>query len=68
MVWYEATKAKALFDYFYFNLNKFSRLEARRLDSLRFNFEQLKKKDWQEFKKYLRLAPAKMAEIYYAIK
>lgn len=64
MSWYEATKAKALFDYFYFNQNKFSQISQNELEGLRLNLEIMKASDWQEYKKYLKFAPPKMLNIY----
>lgn len=68
MRWYIASKAKALFDYIYFNQNKFSAISVEELLGLRLNLELMRKKDWQEYEKYLKKAPSKMGDIYKLIK
>jgi predicted transcriptional regulator of viral defense system len=59
----EASVAKALFDFLYFRktfLNSLSEVKA-----LRLNLENLKKKDFQELKKYIKLEKSKkMQELY----
>lgn len=64
MEWYVASKAKALFDYIYFNQNKFSEITKNELLGLRLNFEAMQKQDWQEYEKYLSRGPLKMTDIY----
>ncbi len=64
MKWYKATKAKALFDYIYFNQNKFQKISQEELQSLRLNLSEMNKKDWIEYKKYLKNTSKKMTEIY----
>jgi len=68
MEWYVASKAKALFDYIYFNQNKFSKISEGELLVLRLNLSIMNKKDWKEYEKYLLKAPAKMKDIYEIIK
>ena len=63
MKWYVASKAKALFDYIYFNQNKFEEISKAELDSLRLNLDIMASDDWSEYKKYLKNAPKKMTEI-----
>jgi len=64
MTWYVATKAKALFDYIYFNKQKFSDFSKNEVEGLRLNLEMMKKKDWQEYEKYLTYSGKKMLKIY----
>jgi predicted transcriptional regulator of viral defense system len=64
----EASLAKALFDFLYFRksfLNSLSEVKA-----LRLNLENLKRKDWQELKQYIKIEDSKkMQKIYnYLIK
>ena len=68
MEWYIASKAKALFDYIYFNQNKFSKITEKELLGLRLNLEIMRKNDWQEYEKYLSKAPSKMTDIYKIMK
>ncbi|MBU0648278.1 hypothetical protein KJ855_03815 [Patescibacteria group bacterium] len=68
MKWYVASKAKALFDYIYFNQNKFSKITINELMRLRLNLNTMQKSDWREYKKYLPKAPSKMTEIYLIMK
>ncbi len=64
MNWYIASKAKALFDYIYFNQNKFVEFSKDELFSMRLNLDEMKKNDWIEYKKYLKNSSKKMSEIY----
>ena len=68
MEWFVASKAKALFDYIYFNQNKFSEITKNELLGLRLNLDIMQKQDWQEYKKYLLKAPSKMTAIYKIMK
>lgn len=68
MKWSVASKAKALFDYIYFNQNKFSAITESELLELRLNLDVMQKRDWQEYEKYLSKAPLKMTNIYKIIK
>lgn len=68
MQWYVASKAKALFDYMYFNQNKFSEISKKELQGLRLNLEQMEKKDWKEYEKYLKKTRDKMSAIYELMK
>jgi hypothetical protein len=68
MNWYVASKAKALFDYIYFNQNKFDEINEKELLELRINLERMGNKDWEEYEKYLLKAPIKMKKIYKIIK
>ncbi len=64
MKWYVASKAKALFDYIYFNQNKFQNMSKGELEGLRLNLEVMTEEDWQEYKEYLENASKKMEKIY----
>ena len=68
MIWYEASKSKALFDFLYFNQKKFVEFSKKESDELRLNLELINKKDWREFESYLKFAPKKMGFIYQLIK
>lgn len=68
MEWYVASKAKALFDYIYFNQNKFNKITKNELSELRLNLDMMQKNDWREYQKYLLKAPLKMTEIYKIMK
>lgn len=57
--WNIATKAKALFDYLYYNKNKFPRLNKGELEALRLNLKIMGKKDWLEFFGYAGKADQK---------
>ena len=60
MNWFIASKAKALFDYMYFNQNKFSEFTKSELQSLRLNLKIMKASDWTEYEKYLKKTSPKM--------
>jgi predicted transcriptional regulator of viral defense system len=60
MNWFIASKAKALFDYMYFNQNKFSEFRVSELEGMRLNLEIMKKNDWLEYEKYLDKTPKRM--------
>ena len=68
MKWYVASKAKALFDYIYFNQNKFQDISKREIEGLRLNLEVMTKSDWQEYETYLSNAPKKMRKVYKLLK
>ena len=68
MEWNVASKAKALFDYIYFNQNKFSKITKNELLGLRLNLDVMRKQDWREYEKYLLIAPSKMTDIYKIMK
>ena len=68
MEWYIASKAKALFDYIYFNQNKFSEITESELLGLRLNLDVMQKSDWREYEKYLSKSPLKMTAIYKIMK
>ena len=68
MEWYIASKAKALFDYIYFNQNKFRKITENELLELRLNLDVMQKSDWREYEKYLSKAPSKMTAIYKIMK
>jgi len=54
-----ATKAKALFDYFWYIKHKFITLSIDDLENLRLNFDEFTKKDFREFEKYCILSKSK---------
>lgn len=59
----KASKAKALFDFFYFR--KDALMNKKAIEELRLNLEMMNHKDWAEFKKYLKLEKSKkMTEIF----
>ncbi len=64
MEWYVASKAKALFDYIYFNQNKFSDITEKELKGLRLNLDMMDENDWEEYQKYLKKSSGKMTKIY----
>ena len=68
MEWYVASKTKALFDYIYFNQNKFSKITENELFGLRLNLGIMQKNDWKEYERYLSKAPSKMTAIYKIMK
>jgi len=68
MSWYVASKAKALFDYLYFNQGKFTAFSKREILSLRLKLGVMSAKDWKEYEQYLDKAPQKMSQIYQAMK
>lgn len=68
IVWYEASKSKALFDFLYFNQKRFVKFSEKELDELRLDLKLITKKDWREFEFYLKFAPKKMKYIYQIIK
>ena len=66
---YFATKAKALFDYLRYQKSKIQKFTIENIESFRLNFDILKKKDIEEFKKYCVLSGSeKMINIYNLIK
>lgn len=68
MKWYVASKAKALFDYIYFNQNKFSEISEKELSGLRLNLGVMQKKDWKEYGGYVEKTSTKMKAIYELMK
>ena len=61
--WNVATKAKALFDYLYFNKQKFRQIEAVELEGLRLNLGVMDARDWKEFLGYAKKTDKKMQAI-----
>lgn len=68
MKWYIASKAKALFDYIYFNQNKFSEISEKELFGLRLNLGEMLKNDWREYERYVAKASKKMVAIHELMK
>lgn len=66
--WNIATKAKALFDFLYFNKNKFRQMDRDELDALRLNLKIMKKKDWMEFLTYAKQGDKKIQTICSLVK
>lgn len=56
---FEATKAKALFDYLYLQLLKIKEIDQDILLSYRLNLEELKRRDLNEFARYCKLSKIK---------
>lgn len=54
-----ATKAKALFDYFYFKLFWTKKIDKALIRSFRLNFEELSQKDFREFSHYCKMTKVK---------
>ena len=67
-VWYIATKAKALFDYLYYNKNKFVQFDNDEVSSLRLNLDVMSADDWQEFLNFAKLGDKKMLTICNLVK
>ncbi len=67
-IWYMATKAKALFDYLYYNKNKFSQFNNDEVESLRLNLNLMTADDWREFLSYVNRADKKMQTICNLVK
>ena len=66
---YVATKAKALFDFFWYKKKVFSKFDKNELDSFRLNLELLSKSDIKELNKYIKMSKSlKMKSIYNLIK
>lgn len=68
MIWYEASKAKSLFDFLYFNQRKFADFSRQEISGLRLNLEPFTAGDWREFESYLKFSPEKMQNIYQSLK
>ncbi len=68
MKWFVATKAKALFDFIYFNQKKFQDISENELNGMRLNLEIMTEKDWYEYGQYTRNASKKMNNIYELMK
>ena len=64
-----ATKAKALFDFFWYKKKIFNKFDKNEPDSFRLNLELLSRSDLKELKKYINLSKSlKMKSIYNLIK
>jgi predicted transcriptional regulator of viral defense system len=64
---FKATKAKALFDFLYLRKNEI--IDKKSIEELRLNFENISKKDFKEFEKYVKMESSKkMKEIYGIVK
>ncbi|KKP67585.1 MAG: hypothetical protein UR66_C0013G0028 [Candidatus Moranbacteria bacterium GW2011_GWE1_35_17] len=61
--WNIATKAKALFDFLYFNKNKFKQINEGELEVLRLNLKIMEKIDWIEFFTYAKQGDKKIQAI-----
>lgn len=66
--WNIATKAKALFDYLYYNKKKFKQISFEELEALRINLNSMEKKDFVEFMTYAKKADKKMQNICVLVK
>ena len=67
MKWYKASKAKALFDYIYFNQNKFTDFSEKELLGMRLNLENMTKVDWKEYEQYIKIAKQEKLEKIYLL-
>ena len=67
MKWYKASKAKALFDYIYFNQNKFTDFSEKESLGLRLNLENMTKTDWREYRRYVKIAKQKKLDKIYKL-
>lgn len=64
-----ATKAKALFDYFYYKLYRIPKVDRDMIESFRLNYDELTRADLKEFSEYCRIAGAqKMKDLITIIK
>ncbi|HHD92132.1 MAG TPA: hypothetical protein ENL06_00730 [Candidatus Portnoybacteria bacterium] len=59
LIIFEATKAKALFDFLYFRFLKERPVNTVEIDNLRLNWENISQKEFQEAKRYLKLTNSK---------
>lgn len=60
-----ATKAKAIFDYFWYKKNMFKYFNFEELESFRLNLDLINKKDILEFGKYAKVSKSKkMSQLY----
>jgi len=67
--YYVASSAKALFDCLYFKKRLMANINETIISELRFNLDELTKKDYEEFEGYLSIAKSiKMDRIYRALK
>jgi predicted transcriptional regulator of viral defense system len=64
LIIFQATKAKALFDYLYLRKNLL--INRQSVDELRLNLENLSKNDWLELKKYFTLEGSKKMQQIHA--
>lgn len=54
-----ATRAKALFDFFYYKLPGLDQIDARTVKSFRLNLDEFSRKDREEFERYCETAQTK---------
>ena len=60
----QAKKSKALFDFLYFRKRGLVKIDMRFIKELRLNLDEVSKKEWIEFEKYVELSKSKkMREI-----
>ena len=62
---YIASKAKALFDYLYFYKRRMKIINKKEIGNLRLNLEEMDKKGWLEFEKYLKISKSKKLQRIY---
>ncbi len=68
MLWYEAVKAKALFDFLLIKFRKKKNISKDDILELRINWEVFGENDWKEFEKYVNISGRKMQSVYKLIK
>lgn len=68
MIWYEASKAKALFDFLRIKFRKKKNILENDISQLRINWEIFGENDWIEFEKYVNISGRKMQAVYKLIK
>ena len=61
---YEATKAKALFDFLYLKFRNYKSITKENIRDLRFNAETFTKNDKKEFKTYCKMVNSKFESLY----
>jgi hypothetical protein len=68
-VYYEATKAKALFDYIYYRSDGIKDLKVNLVEDLRLNLDAITTNEWAEFKSYIKHSDSKkLATIFENLK
>lgn len=60
-----ATRAKALFDFIYLKKNRYQNFSPEEIEEMRFNFDEWRRRDMIELKKYIRLSKNRKMENFY---
>lgn len=63
--YFEATKAKALFDYLYYKSESIIDLSANLVEDLRLNLESFSDRNWKEFSGYIKLSESKKLKLIF---